>query len=163
MYVESCRNPHATKTINIPEQAFHVQDPDSVASDMDRIKKILDAKYEAADLKQVEAEIMYLSPLEKEQLLQLLKKFEPLFDGMLDKWKSMPCDIELREGIIPYHARPYPLPRVHEKTLHMELECLCKVGMLCKVNRSEWAVPSFIIPKKHGTVRFIMDFRELNA
>ena len=86
------------------EQAFHVQDPDSVASDMDRIKKILDAKYEAPDLNQVVAEITYLSPLEKEQSLQLLKKYEPLFDGTLGKWKSKPYDIELREGITPYHA-----------------------------------------------------------
>jgi predicted regulator of amino acid metabolism with ACT domain len=30
------------------------------------------------------------------------------------------------------------------------------------VNRSELAAPSFIIPKKDGTVRFINDFRELN-
>ena len=27
---------------------------------------------------------------------------------------------------------------------------------------SEWAAPSFIIPKQGGTVRFINDFRELN-
>ena len=27
---------------------------------------------------------------------------------------------------------------------------------------SEWAAPSFIIPKQDGTVRFINDFRELN-
>jgi hypothetical protein len=30
------------------------------------------------------------------------------------------------------------------------------------VNQSKWAAPSFIIPKKDGTVRFINDFRELN-
>ena len=34
--------------------------------------------------------------------------------------------------------------------------------MLKKINRSEWAAPTFIIPKKDGTVRFISDFRELN-
>ena len=27
---------------------------------------------------------------------------------------------------------------------------------------SEWAAPSFIIPKQDGNVRFINDFRELN-
>jgi hypothetical protein len=36
------------------------------------------------------------------------------------------------------------------------------LGVLKKVNRSEWAAPTFIIPKKDGTVRFISDFRELN-
>ena len=34
--------------------------------------------------------------------------------------------------------------------------------MLKRVNRSEWAFPSFIIPKKDNTVRFINDLRELN-
>ena len=38
-----------------------------------------------------------------------------------------------------------------------------ELGVLKKVNRSEWAAPSFIIPKKDGTARrFINDFRELN-
>ena len=37
-----------------------------------------------------------------------------------------------------------------------------KLGVLQKVNRSEWAAPSFIIPKKDKMVRFIQDFRELN-
>jgi hypothetical protein len=41
---------------------------------------------------------------------------------------------------------------------------LTKAGVLKKVNRSEWAAPTFLIPgpKKDATVRFISDFRELN-
>ena len=31
-----------------------------------------------------------------------------------------------------------------------------------KINRSEWAAPTFLIPKKDRSVRFISDFRELN-
>ena len=31
-----------------------------------------------------------------------------------------------------------------------------------KVNRSQWGAPTFLIPKKDSTVRFISDFRELN-
>jgi hypothetical protein len=44
----------------------------------------------------------------------------------------------------------------------MEVERLVEIGVLKKVNQSKWAAPSFIIPKKDDTVRFINDFRELN-
>jgi hypothetical protein len=33
---------------------------------------------------------------------------------------------------------------------------------LKRCSDSEWAAPTFIIPKKNGTVRFISDFRRLN-
>ena len=39
---------------------------------------------------------------------------------------------------------------------------LCDIGVLKRVNRSEWAAPTFIIPKKDGKLRFVSDFRELN-
>ena len=43
-----------------------------------------------------------------------------------------------------------------------DLDRLEKLGVLTKRNRSEWAAPSFIIPKKDGRVRFVSDFRKLN-
>jgi len=43
-----------------------------------------------------------------------------------------------------------------------KVDRLIKIGVLKKVNRSEWAAPTFIIPKKDGSVRLISDFRELN-
>ena len=47
--------------------------------------------------------------------------------------------------------------------LRTEVDRLCRIGVLRKVNRSEWAAPTFFIPKKNnGTVRFISDFRDLN-
>jgi hypothetical protein len=39
---------------------------------------------------------------------------------------------------------------------------LCDLGVLEFQSASEWASPSFIIPKKDNTVRFISDFREVN-
>jgi len=54
------------------------------------------------------------------------------------------------------------MPRCHIQTLKAEVECLVKIGVLKKVNHSEWAAPTFIIPKKDGSVRFISDFQELN-
>jgi hypothetical protein len=89
-------------------------------------------------------------------------KYESLFDGTLGTWKGEDYNIELRSDATPYHARAFPIPRIHEQTLQHEVDQLCKIGVLKKVNRSEWAAPTFIIPKKDGTVPFISDFRELN-
>ena len=85
-----------------------------------------------------------------------------MFDGTLGKWQSKPYDIQLKEGSKPYHAKAYPIPRIYEQTLRDELDRLIKIGVLRKKNRSEWAEPTFIIPKKDGTVCFISDFRGLN-
>ena len=43
-----------------------------------------------------------------------------------------------------------------------EVDRLVKLGILKWQGESEWAFPSFIIPKSNQTVRFISDFRELN-
>jgi hypothetical protein len=86
-----------------------------------------------------------------------------LFDGTLGTWKGGQYDIDLKADAKPYHARSFPIPKIHEKTLKEEVMRLCNIGVLKKVNRSEWAAPTFIIPKKDGTVRFISDFRILNT
>lgn len=40
-----------------------------------------------------------------------------------------------------------------------EIARLESIGLLTKVTSSEWAAPTFIIPKKNQTVRVITDFR----
>ena len=98
----------------------------------------------------------------KTKVLGTSEHYETLFDGTLYHWTEEEYDIELRQDAEPYHARPYPILKTYETTLKMEVERLVASGVLKKVNRSEWAAPTFIIPKKDGTVRFISDFRELN-
>ncbi len=39
---------------------------------------------------------------------------------------------------------------------------MCKLGVLERQPESEWALPSFIIPKKDKTVRFLSDNWEVN-
>jgi hypothetical protein len=39
---------------------------------------------------------------------------------------------------------------------------LCKLGVLERQPASEWALPSFIKPKKDKTVRFLSEFWEVN-
>jgi transposase InsO family protein len=144
------------------ETSLHIEDVGAVQESTTRMKRILDATYTKADLSKIVTECTQLSNDEQAKLLQLLERHKPLFDGTLGYWNHEEYDIELQADAKPYHARAYPIPKVHEQTLRTEIERLCSIGVLRKVNRSEWAAPTFIIPKKDGTVRFISDFRELN-
>ena len=144
------------------EYDYHIAESMAITEAADRVKSILDAKYVAADFDKVCSEQHHLAHEEQRALLALLNKYDDLFDGTLGKWTEEPVHIELLPEATPYHARPYPIPRCHHDTLRMEVDRLVEIGVLKRVNRSEWAAPSFIIPKKDGTVRFINDFRELN-
>ena len=144
------------------EESFFIPDPEGVEDAAERMKRILDAKYEPADLEKVARNATHLNEEQQQKLYRTLKKYEDLFDGTLGTWHDNQYDIELRKDAKPYHAKAYPIPQAHLRTLQVEVERLCEVGVLKKVNRSEWAAPTFIIPKKDGSVRFISDFRELN-
>ena len=142
--------------------AYHIHEDDHMSDATDRLKRILDAKYEAADLDDVITAQDQLNDSEKSQLNKLLRRYEGLFDGTLGQWTGSKVHLVLNKDATPYHARAFPLPKVHYDTLKFEVERLCEIGVLRKVNRSQWAAPTFVIPKKDGTVRFISDFRELN-
>jgi hypothetical protein len=66
----------------------------------------------------------------------------------------------------PIHAHAYTVPRSVEQQLQKSKEILrlLDIGVLEEDYSSEWAspLPSFIIPKKNGTIRVITDFRKLN-
>ncbi len=54
------------------------------------------------------------------------------------------------------------MPKVHKETIKKEVERLCQLGVIERQPSSEWASPSFIIPKKDQTVHFLSDFWEVN-
>ena len=144
------------------ESQQYIADSKRMQQSTDRIKRILDAKYEPADLLAEARKASQLNEKEQMSLYHLLKKYEPLFDGTLGCYTGDKYHIETRKDAVAYHARPYPIPKTYENTLKQEVERLVHAGVLKKVNRSEWAAPTFIIPKKDGSVRFISDFQELN-
>jgi hypothetical protein len=124
------------------------------------IKRILDASYKPADLKEIVSSATHLNEKERKSLYALLVQYKDLFDGKLGTWNCAPSSIKLKPGSEPYHARPFPVPRIHELTLKKELDRLVQVGVLKRINCSQWGAPTFIIAKKDGTVRFMSDFRE---
>ena len=123
----------------------------------------MDAHYEKADLPAICKACTHLTREQQNRLLNLLQNFEELFDGTLGEWKTSPVTLELKEGTKPYHVRrPFPVPKVHKELLVREVTRLVNIGVLKRQSDSEWASPSFIIPKANKTVRTVSDFREVN-
>jgi hypothetical protein len=64
----------------------------------------------------------------------------------------------------PVHILAYTVPRSVEQRLQQSKEIvrLVDIGVLEEDYSSEWASPSFAIPKKNGAIRVVTDFRKLN-
>ena len=153
-------DPLSIKEESNTEEVHSMYDP--LTTEAERIQRILDVKYAPADLEELCAECKHLSLQEQKELCALLTKFSDLFDGSLGTWNMDPVDIELNEDAKPHHAKPFPVPQSQEKKLRAEVERMEKLGVIRKVNRSQWASPAFTVNKPDQTLRFIADFRELN-
>jgi hypothetical protein len=130
-------------------------EPQSTKDATKHVMQILEAKYQKADLQSIVRDnCKHLSTNQQKKLLQLLKKYELLFDSTLGDWKTKPVSFQLKEVVSPYHSRAFPVQKIHKDTIMKEVERLCKLGVLERQPESEWALPSFIIPKNDKTVCF---------
>ncbi len=122
--------PRITRALR--ENTCFAQEPISHCSKTKRVVEILDAKYEKADLPAIIREnCSHLTASDRENLLSVLLRLESLFDGTLGDWKLPPfLSFELKEGIKPYHGRPYPIPHKHKAILMKEFKRLCNIGVL---------------------------------
>jgi transposase InsO family protein len=136
---------------------------DGTSGMQSRITRILDAKYEKVEISEVVAEQTHLKIVQQRQLYDVLLEFKHLFDGTLGEWKGTGVSFKLKDNAVPFHGRAYPIAQKHEAPTKTEVARLCKLGVLEECHDSEWGAPSFIIPKKDNTVRFLSDFRRLNA
>ena len=160
---------HLARTFNLNETTklyvkffFEIKESCSVGIVTKRIKQILDVEYKKINSKSIIMNVNQLKDKQKNSLLELLQKFKKRFDGTLGKYTGYDYTIELKEDVKPYHTKPFPIPKIRELTLKKKINRLIKIGVLTKINNSQWAASTIIIPKNNGTVRFISDFRERN-
>ena len=124
--------------------------------------EILDAKYEWTNIEKVVRDLNHLTAPQQEGLLSVLKRHATIFDGTLGLYPHKKFHIDIDPDAKPVYSRPYSIPRIHMSTFKKELDHLVKLGVLIPQNESEWASPTFIIPKKDGRVRWVSDLRQLN-
>mmetsp|Transcript_18436 Transcript_18436/g.31223 ORF Transcript_18436/g.31223 Transcript_18436/m.31223 type:complete len:1098 (-) Transcript_18436:1467-4760(-) len=124
---------------------------------------LAESTYERMDVDAVIKEnCSHLTESQQKDLRELLIKHERLFDGTLRTYTDKKMDVELLPEASAVYRRPYPVPQIHKEVFRKELERLCEIGVLKRCGPSEWGLPTFLVSKKDGKVRFVSDLRELN-
>jgi hypothetical protein len=106
------QNPEIMKGVwieTLEQELLFAHDPKIM--DAEKIQGIVESRYTAADLEKIVQECTHLTKAEQRQLLNLLQKYEDLFDGSLETWKPNTIQLKLKDpNVKPYHARPYQIP-----------------------------------------------------
>ena len=144
------------------EKAYANEDYPFLEEEDGYLSHILDAKYKKMDIEEVMDAQSHLTQSQRDDLKRLLLKYPALFDGTLRKYKGRVFHINAKKDAEPVAKRPYPVPKLQYDVFKRELDHLVELGVLSPAGASEWQMPSFIIPKANGTVRWISDLRELN-
>jgi hypothetical protein len=142
------------KTWNVNKREHNVEEL--------HLAEILPADYKPLDINEVVQKQTHLCSDERDELLQALKDFQELFQGKPGEYKGKPIELELLSNTKPFYAKPFSIPKAYQQITKDEISRLENIGILTKVPSSEWAAPTFVIPKKNKTVRLITDFCGLN-
>jgi hypothetical protein len=123
---------HGSSTLCVVK-LYHslAMEPHNTQDATKRVMQILDTKYKKADLQSIVRDnCKHLNTKKQKKLLQLLKKYELLFDGTLGDWKTKPVLFQLKESI----TLPWPsfsqCQKIQKDTIIKEVERLCKLGVL---------------------------------
>ena len=89
-----------------------------------------------------------------------VSKYAPLWNGGLGTIKEVAANLELKEKVVPQFFTPRSTCStcLKEKTAD-ELRILERIGVLEKVETSDWATPIFPVLKPDATVRICGDYK----
>ena len=137
-------------------------DPPLLKMSEDQHNEIIKLMYSKVDIQEYYTKLEYLSETERTALADVLSQYPSMYDGAIGTLNIPPVHFELRPGARPFHARPFPIPKAFEKLTKDECRCFEQTDIWEHTRDSEWAAPTFIVPKKTMDVRIVTDFLELN-
>lgn len=108
----------------------------------------------------------HLAPSERAALIELLRKYETLFDEPGVEGCKLPVEHRIETGDAkPIAKRPYPVPERQRPIIAEQIQEMLTKGVI-RPSDSPWSAPVVIVPKKspdgERKYRFCTDFRALN-
>ena len=105
----------------------------------------------------------HFTNIEKEGLQTFLEQFEDLFLGRVGNHQGTNIEFELKKDAKPFYAKPYNIPvALMDLTKQAIQEMIDNDFIMQMHDDTEWAAPTFCVPKKTKGVRVVSDFRALN-
>ena len=95
----------------------------------------------------------------RSQLDELLSKHQVVFKRELGTLKGMQAGLELKPGAQPRFYKARSVPYALKEAIEQDLCRLEQLGIIEKVNCSEWATPVVPVPKSDGSVRLCGDYK----
>ena len=90
--------------------------------------------------------------------MELKASFPEVFSVGLGKCSKIKEKFELKENTRPIFRKKRNVPFAATEEINIEPDCLVNMGILSKVELSEWAIPTVYIRKKSKEIRECADF-----
>ncbi|XP_028177592.1 uncharacterized protein K02A2.6-like [Ostrinia furnacalis] len=91
---------------------------------------------------------------------QLLEEFaSSVFRTDLGKIPNYKAHLNLKENTQPIFIKPRRIPYALKPKVDEEIDRLCKIGVITKIDHSEWGTPIVPIVKPNGSIRLCADYK----
>ena len=105
------------------------------------------------------SQIKKVSAQPANEVEKLITKYSSLFDDTLDTIKGVKAHLEMKPNSTPKFFKPRPVPFALKDKIGEELKRLEKLGVLEKIEFSDWATPIVPVLKPDGSVQICSDYK----
>ena len=95
----------------------------------------------------------------KRELENLLAEYQEIFGTDLGKCKGVKAHLYVKSDAKPKFYQPRPIPLALKDKIEADLDRMEKLGIIEKVDTSEWASPTVPVMKADGSVRHCGDYK----
>lgn len=101
---------------------------------------------------------------QRQQIDELINRYSRLFADRLDfgQIQSVEHEINLKPEARPFTSAPYERSPGDRKLITAQVQEMLKVGVI-RPSKSQFASPVFLVKKRNGEDRFVIDYRKINS